>query len=205
MARRARPSRSGDLVVAVQLADRTGIVAASAPPAVPASTELVDTRIWVFAGPVQPGERSRAAGRIRTRVLFSCAAMLFLVAGWIGGGTFAHSDVEPAPAVAAGVLAGHDKPDRVPAPVMTSEAPKPARPAPAPSAKPSSDAATGVGRAQPVKSSLTAQPNGGELLVKALPAAQAPVTGVLAQFQRLIGSSLTSPINCYGMLMGQRR
>jgi hypothetical protein len=99
---------SGDLVTLLQLADRTGIVAASAPPAAP------------DPGTLDPGGLPRPAGsrRVRRQALVVCAALALVTLGWIGGETFAHSALGQTPPVAVGttgILENDDQAD-VPAP-----------------------------------------------------------------------------------------
>ncbi|HET6501635.1 MAG TPA: hypothetical protein VFG87_12820 [Amycolatopsis sp.] len=162
MARTFLPGRSGEIVTAVQLADRTGIVAASAPPVrVPAPAE---SRTREYAGPVVPASGSTLR-QARRNVLFVCAAGLFLIVGWIGGGTFGHPDTEQVAPVAAGAVNDDDQPsprqDPLP-PVPTSQPPAPpSTPAVAPKPRttrqasshptrtPSSEAPAGPGIATP--------------------------------------------------------
>ena len=128
MVRTVLRSRSDGVVSAVQLADRTGIVAASAPPLVEPEEAGESLPPVVFAMPEPPAKTRR----VRRNLLFACAAALFLLVGWIGG-TLGHHD--PAPAVASAPVA-----DQVPAdgprggPATTSEpaAPPAAPPAPVP-------------------------------------------------------------------------
>lgn len=124
MVRAVLRSRSGDIVSVVKLADRTGIVAASAPP--PVEPEPAPAAPLVYA----PSPPRRRGGR---NVLFGCAAALLLLIGWVAGGTFGHHD--PAPAVASSPVADQVPPDASgpgDVPPATSEPPQPAVAAPAP-------------------------------------------------------------------------
>jgi hypothetical protein len=134
MARTVLRSRSGDIVTAVRLADRTGIVAASAPPA-DLAPESSDGRGRVLVELAEPGARAGAWRRVRGKMLFVCAAAGFLVIGWLGGGAFARHDADTAPAVAADAVVHQQQSnvqDAAPAPVTTSAAPQPPGVAPPP-------------------------------------------------------------------------
>ena len=131
MVRTVLRSRADDLVSAVQLADRTGIVAASAPPSAEPDEHTEPAPPVLFATPEPPAQRRRG----RRNVLFGCAAALFLLVGWIGGGTFGHHD--PAPAVASAPMADQVRPDAPPdasGPPSTSAPVQPPAAAPAPAA-----------------------------------------------------------------------
>ncbi|MEV5296747.1 hypothetical protein [Amycolatopsis methanolica] len=136
MARTILRDRSDDLVWSVQLADRTGIVAASAPKPVdtcgddaptvtdfpPVSGELALTPVVDLPGAV---EKRRLLRRVRRNLLVAAAAVVLLGVGWIAGGTVGSGeDAGTAPAVAAGVVpnAGLAQPVQ-PAP-STSSAPQ---------------------------------------------------------------------------------
>lgn len=104
---------SRDLLSDVRRADRTGIIAASAPPSLPEPDEpgAADIRPVAAFGPGSAGAMVR---RIRRQASFACAAVGLVALGWIGGGTFAGGDVQPAPAIAAGstgVLVNDDQSD----------------------------------------------------------------------------------------------
>jgi hypothetical protein len=125
MARTFLPGRSGDIVTAAQLADRTGIVAASVPPA-PAPAPAA-SRTRQFAGPAAAASGGTLR-QARRNVLFVCAAGLFLIVGWIGGGTFGHPDAGQVSQVAAGAVNDDDQPSPrqdPPPPVPTTQAPEP--------------------------------------------------------------------------------
>ncbi|GAA5167144.1 hypothetical protein [Amycolatopsis dongchuanensis] len=117
MARAGLRSRPGDIVTAIQMADRTGIVAHSAPPAAeePKPVEITPSVLVAATEPQRPAGR-----RVRRNLAFTCAAALFLVAGWVSGGMFGQQDPEPTPALAVGT---------VPAPVQSSVQPSAEPPA----------------------------------------------------------------------------
>jgi hypothetical protein len=140
MARTILRSRSGGIVTTVQLADRTGIVAASAPPAVEESASQYGPPSTLVASvePHRPTTR-----RVRRNLLFTCAAALFLVVGWVGGGTIGDHDTDT-PAVAAGAVIDQDQAGapRVPShPAPAIEALKPPN---TPAVDPQGDAKTEV-------------------------------------------------------------
>ncbi|MEU0462795.1 hypothetical protein ABZ215_02195 [Amycolatopsis sp. NPDC006131] len=131
MARTILRDRSDDLVWSVQLADRTGIVAASAPKPVeddeptvadfpPVSGELALAPVVVdLPGAV---EKRRLLRQVRRNLLVAAAAVVLVGVGWIAGGAFGPGqDAETAPAVAAGVVpnAGVNQPVQ-PAPNTSS-------------------------------------------------------------------------------------
>lgn len=127
MARTVLRSRSGDIATTIQLADRTGIVAASAPPAVeePKVPELAPANtlsVLVAASAPRP-----AAAR---NIVFTCAAALFLVIGWIGGEVWGQHDAGPAPALAVGAAADQGQGGTKPADPVVTDAPPPIVPAP---------------------------------------------------------------------------
>ncbi|HVW41912.1 MAG TPA: hypothetical protein VHC18_11250 [Amycolatopsis sp.] len=129
MVRTVLRSRSGDIVSAVRLADRTGIVAASAPPPIDPDETTEPVPPVLFAMPEPPSQRRRG----RRNVLLACAAALFLLVGWIGGGTLGHRD--PAPAVASSPIVDQVRPDQQGAdvpPPASAPTPPPAVQAPAP-------------------------------------------------------------------------
>lgn len=118
-------SRPGDIVTAIQLADRTGIVAASAPPAVE-ELKPVENAPSVLVADTQA--QRPAARRGRRNLVFTCAAALLLVVGWIGGGTFGHHEPEQASALAVGAVADQGQGGTKPvAPTVTT--PQPVAPA----------------------------------------------------------------------------
>ncbi|HKS47353.1 MAG TPA: hypothetical protein VJT49_20020 [Amycolatopsis sp.] len=192
---------SGDLVRAVQLADRTGIVAASAPPAVSAVAP---------GGPdIAPRFRGEGLRAVRRNVLFTCSAALFLVVGWIGGGTFGHHDVEQTPAVAAGVVTDKDQAQPVNPPVAgtTRQPPKPASgPPSAPkqrAGKPDGGATRTSQTPETTSSTPTsAAPGPRADLLENTAALQPPLTG-LAQFRQLVNAWMSGqsyPDSHYGSL-----
>lgn len=139
MARTTLRRRSGDIVTAIQLADRTGIVAASAPPAVeepvgePKAPELEPadalSTLVAVSEPQRPATR-----RVRRNLVFTCAAALFLVVGWIGGGMWGQHGADPAPTMAVGAVADQEQGGTKPAPPSTTESAPPVAPAPQPAA-----------------------------------------------------------------------
>lgn len=136
MARTVLHRRSRESLTAVQLADRTGIVAASTPPA---AAQAADAR--------QPDKLSMlvaAAGthvsstrRVRRSLAVSSAAALFLVVGWIGGRVWGHQDEIPAPAAAIGSVPSEEQDgiDPAPPPPQVTEAPEREAPPVTPPAK----------------------------------------------------------------------
>ena len=116
-------SRPGDIVTAIQRADRTGIVAASAPPAVEEPVAGTPSMLVAGAEPQRPVTR-----RGRRQLVFTCAAALFLVVGWIGGGMFGHHEPEQAPAMAVGAVADQGQGGTKPAPPVVTT-PQPVAPA----------------------------------------------------------------------------
>lgn len=171
MRRAVLRGRSGDIVTAIQLADRTGIVAASAPPADSASPAPSDIRRLVLVkGDVAPeastrrlelihlvseaGLRRHTAGRARRRALFTGAAVMCLALGWIGGGTFGYRHVEQTtPTVAVGVATGQARPSvrdqlssPAPVPVTTTAVPNPPAVTASPPVKPPNKRAVGTPR-----------------------------------------------------------
>ncbi|GAB2994850.1 hypothetical protein LWP59_01100 [Amycolatopsis acidiphila] len=131
MARTTLPRRSGDIATAIQLTDRTGILAASAPPAAdePKLPELeavsVPSTLVAASEPQRPVSR-----RVRRNLVFTCAAALFLVVGWIGGGTWGQHDSSPAPAWAVGAVADQEQGGTKPPAPTTGSIPAPVQPAP---------------------------------------------------------------------------
>lgn len=135
MARAVSRGEPTDLVNALRLADRTGIVAASAPPADFAAPQTVTPCSEDLPPPARSGLRARryTFDRFRRKAAFSCAAAALLAIGWVGGSTFAtfaHRDREKAPAVATGVDHGpenHARPN-VSAPPAPQAMPAPPAP-----------------------------------------------------------------------------
>ncbi|NKQ58197.1 hypothetical protein HFP15_35625 [Amycolatopsis sp. K13G38] len=128
MTRTILHGRSSDLLSEVRIADRTGIVAASAPPAAEPDDVTEALPVPFFELPPLPAKPRR----VRRTVLFTCAAALFLVVGWIGGGTFGQSDPVPA-AASAPAPDRDDLPGGAGGPATTSvpsAPPAPAAPAP---------------------------------------------------------------------------
>jgi pyruvate/2-oxoglutarate dehydrogenase complex dihydrolipoamide acyltransferase (E2) component len=131
--------------------------------------------------------------------LFTCAAALFLVVGWIGGGTLAGHDTET-PAVASGAVVNQDQhgTPRVPSePAPASEAPKPPsaptvaqqsddKPPVTPSSKKVKQKA-----AEPTTANSTANTSGqsrSNQVDQTTAAAQSPTDAMSAQFQQLISA-----------------
>jgi hypothetical protein len=186
MARTVLRSRSGDIVTALQLADRTGIVAASAPPeggkrasdsklavglkpadraGLAAGAESTEgakpAQAWESAegaesvGQANSAEESEpaegapstlvavtesqrpVARRICRNIVFTCAAALFLVVGWIGGGTWGHHESGSTPALAVGAVSDQEQGGTKPkaAVATTDQAPVQAEPQALPPAK----------------------------------------------------------------------
>ncbi|UQS22011.1 MULTISPECIES: hypothetical protein [Amycolatopsis] len=118
MARTILRDRSDDLVRSVQLADRTGIVAASAPKPIEAHADdesilagfaSVSGQLGLALEPVTdrpgPGEERRLLRRVRRNLLVAVAALVLVGVGWIAGGTFGFGHgSDTTPAVAAGVV-----------------------------------------------------------------------------------------------------
>lgn len=99
-----------------------------------AESESVDgapSTLVAMAEPQRP-----VARRIRRNIVFTCAAALFLVVGWIGGGTWGHHESGSAPAAAVGAVADQEQGGTKPAepPATTEPAPVPPVPEVAPSA-----------------------------------------------------------------------
>jgi len=127
MARTILRDRSGELVRSVQLADRTGIIAASAPcPAGRRSDDLIDAGFSAVAGqvgakvssPSSASHERRLLHRVRRNLVVTAVAVALLAIGWVAGDTFGvdeHSSETPV--IAAGT---------VPRPVPSA----PAQPAP---------------------------------------------------------------------------
>ncbi|NIH83037.1 hypothetical protein [Amycolatopsis viridis] len=103
----------------VQLADRTGIIAASAPkpversrdchptvvdlPAVPGQLELAFP--WQTVEKARAREERRLLRRGRRNLIVAAAAVVLMGVGWVGGDTFGFADdPDPMPAVAAGAV-----------------------------------------------------------------------------------------------------
>lgn len=132
MARTTLRSRSGDIVTAARIADRTGIVAASAPPAAEVPEPRVeDGHESTLLALAAPDGRRPVAGRGWRTALLTCAAAVLLVVGWIGGGTFGQRD-DPTPTVAAGATYEQDQtgtPKGTENPVATTPPPSVAQPA----------------------------------------------------------------------------
>lgn len=129
---------SGDIVTALKLADRTGIVAASAPPAReepvgPARAPVIEVSPVLVLREQEEFEPPgpSATRRLRRNLLFACTAALFLIVGWIGGNTFGHHETGTSAAMATGAVTGKgpvDEPGQVSAPSTTLQAPAPTAP-----------------------------------------------------------------------------
>lgn len=130
MARTTVRGRSSDVVTTLRVADRTGILAASAPPraAEPAAAEPAPSVPPSALLAANQGERP-AARRIRRNLLLACAAALFLVVGWIGGGVFAQRGGGDTPVVAVGAALDQEQGGTSDTPVPQQTAPAPAPPA----------------------------------------------------------------------------
>ncbi|GHE99357.1 hypothetical protein GCM10017786_35620 [Amycolatopsis deserti] len=138
MARTILRDRSDDLVRSVQLADRTGIVAASAPKPVepyedhePILGEFasVSGQLNVALAPVAcrpgAGDERRLLRRVRRNVLVAAAAVVLVGIGWFAGGAFGSGhDSDTAPAVAVGVVPSAGPVEPVQPPPSTSPVPQ---------------------------------------------------------------------------------
>ncbi|TVT20666.1 hypothetical protein FNH05_34400 [Amycolatopsis rhizosphaerae] len=197
-------SGSGDIVTAIKLADRTGIVAASAPPTSPEAVGSAGTPVSKLP-PVPvvldrdfdaPG--ASATRRLRRNLLFACAAALFLIVGWIGGGTFGHHDGDSTPAVATGAVTGKEPADE---PSQISVPPTATRTSaqPTPTGTPSSDGADNhketsapakrvVHKTSPSGPATTSSPSRPDLLDRTAATMQDPMSAVAQQFQQMVGS-----------------
>lgn len=143
MRRAVLRGKSGDIAKVIQLADRTGIVAASAPPAGPGvhAVVLQDDDVvpaastrglqWMRLVSDEAETRPSTLSRVRRRALFMGAAVMCLALGWIGGGTFGNRHAEQTtPTMAVVVATEQDQPNGeeqvpAPAPVMTTKVPNP--------------------------------------------------------------------------------
>jgi hypothetical protein len=196
MARTVLRSRSGDIVTAVQLADRTGIVAASAPPApeelepagAPSVPEPADepSTLVAMSEPQRPVTR-----RVRRNLVFACAAALFLVVGWIGGGVWGQHDADPTPALAVGAVADQEQGGTKSADPTTTVSPPPVTPAPQPAAPPadkkqvsSSDEPTTKATSKPSTSATDARDDTKSSAPSS--AGQRPVESMTEQLQQLL-------------------
>ncbi|KAA9148576.1 hypothetical protein FPZ12_044770 [Amycolatopsis acidicola] len=132
MTRTTLRSGSGDIAKTVRISDRTGIVAASSPPAaeVPEPRSGGESTLLALVGSAQ---RQPSARKVRRNVLLAGAAALFLAVGWIGGGTFEQQD-DPTPTVAAGATFAQSQseaPQAPTTPTPSPEVPKPSTAQPA--------------------------------------------------------------------------
>ncbi|WAL65386.1 hypothetical protein ORV05_31580 [Amycolatopsis cynarae] len=210
-------SGSGDIVTAIKLADRTGIVAASAPPTSPEPVGSAGPLVSELAPvPVVPERDFDAPGpsatrRLRRNLLFACAAALFLIVGWIGGGTFGHHDGDPAPAVATGAVTGKEPADE---PTQVSVPPTATRTLaqPTPTGTPSSDGADNrketsapakrVAHKTSPSGPATTSPSRVDLLDRAAATMPDPMSAVAQQFQQMVGSWVDLANWGYGPVSG---
>jgi hypothetical protein len=153
MARTILRDRSGELVRSVQLADRTGIVAASAPQPVRSRSDeemsvldlaavsgQLDVVLATGANEaaVAGTEERQLLRRVRRNLTVAGAAVVLLVVGWIGGDTFDfEGGSDSTPAVAVGT---------VPNPVPVA----PAQPAPSSTGTPQTPATSPKSVSAPV-------------------------------------------------------
>ncbi|MDQ0377893.1 hypothetical protein [Amycolatopsis thermophila] len=175
MARTILRDRSRELVRSVQLADRTGIVAASAPKQAGAhwDEESNDSGFATVSGQLDlaasatevaaAGDERRLLRRVRRNLLVAAASVVLLAVGWIAGDTFdLDHGSEPRPAVAAGPVPSPVPADPVqPAPIST--APQLPMPSPPVTTVPATAKTTEPTRkqAQPAAKSSSAPDNGG--------------------------------------------
>jgi hypothetical protein len=204
VARTTLRRRSGDIVTAIQLADRTGIVAASAPPVagVPERRDLSPATVVL----VSPAARRSATRRLRRNLLFASAAALFLVVGWIGGGTFGHGVTTPS--IATGAITDKAQPDADDAPpdapgepANPTPAPVPITPAKAsPSAKreASSPTAKRVSRKEQSSTATSEPPPARDDLVdQATSSAENPLDTVAGRLQQFINAWASAGVQDY--------
>lgn len=133
----AKPDSSEGLKAAAELepVDRLKLVKGSKAAVMSGSTvesESVDGAPSTLVAVTEP--QRPVARRIRRNIVFTCAAALFLVVGWIGGGTWGHHESGSTPVVAVGAdqEQGGTKPEEPP--TTTEPAPVPPMPQVAPSA-----------------------------------------------------------------------
>ncbi|GAB3584399.1 hypothetical protein GCM10027445_60570 [Amycolatopsis endophytica] len=177
MARTILRDRSGELVRSVQLADRTGIVAASAPqPArsqgdgemgvldfAVASGQLDVALAAGLSEAAVVGEERQVLRQVRRNLMVAGAAVVLVVLGWIGGNTFGFEhESGSVPAVAAGPV-----PTPVPAaptePAPSSTVtPQAAAPSPKPLSAPVTTKATQPTRKKTEVAAPTTPSKGGE-------------------------------------------
>ena len=171
MARTIVRDRSEDLVRSVQLADRTGIIAASAPKPVetygddesaavefaPASGQLdiaLSPVVVVTSG--MPEER-RLLRRVRRNLVVGAAAVVLLGVGWIAGDTFGFDrSSDLAPTVAAGIVPDVGPAERGQPIPSTNPAPAPRADTQPPMTAPPTTRAT-----QPVQTKVPSATDGG--------------------------------------------
>jgi hypothetical protein len=194
MARTTLRRRSGDIVRAIQLADRTGIVAASAPPAVNGIERRDITPATTVVLPAPVPERP-AMRRVRRNLLLGCVAALFLIVGWIAGGTFGQraTNAAAAPAAATGAVTGNDPADTPAAPhgamTTTKAAPSPATSGTAaPRTTRQTSSPTAKRASQPTTATSELSPPRQDLVNHTASTAQDPLDAMAAQFQQVINS-----------------
>ncbi|WP_236790021.1 hypothetical protein [Amycolatopsis sp. GM8] len=130
---RRRSGDLGDIVTAIQVIDRTGIVAASAPPPAeePAAEPQPVDRVSML---VSATEAQRpVTRRVRRNLVLTCAAALFLIVGWIGGGMWGGpggQDQDTTPVVAVGAVPNQEQGAVTPNPPAPVVEPAPVPPAP---------------------------------------------------------------------------
>lgn len=131
MARTILLRRSGDIVTTLRVADRTGILAASAPPRAAVPKPRPPSTLLAADQVARP-----AARRVRRNLVFACAAALFLVVGWIGGGVFGTRDAGT-PILAVGAALDQEQGGTTPGDVPGPPSPAPAAPTAPTSTQPS--------------------------------------------------------------------
>lgn len=147
MARTILRGRSGDIVTTLRVADRTGILAASAPPR--AGEPDADPEPPSALPAANQGKERPAARHVGRTLLLACAAALFLIVGWIGGGVFAQRGGGDTPVAAVGAALDQEQGG------TSRDVPPPAPPVPAqalPAALPPAPPITGPSTAKAVSS-----------------------------------------------------
>ncbi|NIH86039.1 hypothetical protein [Amycolatopsis granulosa] len=162
MARTVLRDRSNDLVRSVQLADRTGIIAASAPKPVERSRDRHPTVVdltavpgqlelafpWQTVAQARAGEERRLLRRGRRNLIVAAAAVVLMGVGWVGGDTFGFADdPDPTPAVAVGAMPE----DRPAEPVQPTPSASPAPQLPTSTTRPTAVPPSTTGTTPPVR------------------------------------------------------